>query len=202
MGKIYYIMGKSASGKDHIYEALREDPRLDLSPLILYTTRPIRSGECNGREYFFVEEKELWDLRKAGRIIEERRYDTVYGPWYYFTADVGQFHLEDQNYIGIGTLESYQKMKEYFGEDRLCPIYIETEDGIRLQRALDREKKQGEPRYAEMCRRFLADCQDFSEEKIRQAGISTRFTNNGSLEECLERIRSELGGDCLSVWRV
>ncbi len=195
MGKIYYIMGKSACGKDHIYEALKEDPSLKLSPLILYTTRPIRKGECNGREYFFVDQEELCALRKQGRIIEERRYDTVCGPWYYFTADLGQFQLDVRDYIGIGTLESYQKMKEYFGEDKICPIYIETEDGIRLQRALDREKKQEEPRYAEMCRRFLADCQDFSEEKIRQAGIGTRFSNNTSLEDCLERIRSELARD-------
>ena len=48
MGKIFYIMGKSASGKDHFYEALLRDPELALSPLILYTTRPIRSSEQNG----------------------------------------------------------------------------------------------------------------------------------------------------------
>ncbi len=42
----------------------------------------------------------------------------------------------------IGTLESYQKMKEYFGETVLIPIYIEVEDGERLCRALDRERRR------------------------------------------------------------
>ena len=45
MGKIYYLMGKSASGKDHIYENLIQETALDLKPFVLYTTRPIRSGE-------------------------------------------------------------------------------------------------------------------------------------------------------------
>lgn len=67
-------------------------------------------------------------------------YQTVHGPWYYFTADDGQVDLEKNNYLGIGTLESYLKLKEYYGEDALCPLYVEVEDGIRLERALKREK--------------------------------------------------------------
>ena len=82
MGKIYYLMGKSASGKDHIYENLIQETALDLKPFVLYTTRPIRSGEQDGREYFFVDEKRLSELREAGKIIEERMYSTVQGPWY------------------------------------------------------------------------------------------------------------------------
>lgn len=76
MGKIYYLMGKSASGKDHIYENLIQETALDLKPFVLYTTRPIRSGEQDGREYFFVDEKRLSELREAGKIIEERMYST------------------------------------------------------------------------------------------------------------------------------
>ena len=66
MGKIYYLMGKSASGKDHIYEHLLQETSFDLKPLVLYTTRPIRSGEQDGREYFFVDEARL--SRNCGRL--------------------------------------------------------------------------------------------------------------------------------------
>ena len=62
------------------------------------------------------------------------------------------------------------------------------DDGERLQRALDRERKQEEPKYEEMCRRFLADSGDFSEEKITEAGIEKRFRNS-SLEKCLEEVK-------------
>ena len=57
------------------------------------------------------------------------------------------------------------------------PIYIEVDDGERLQRALDRERSQDTPQYAEMCRRFLADSADFSEENVARAGIRKRFYN-------------------------
>ena len=187
MAKIFYIMGKSASGKDKIYSLLLEDRQLNLKKLVLYTTRPIRVGEEDGREYHFVTEDRLEDFRRNGRLIEARAYQTVHGVWTYFTADDGQIDLEKSDYLGIGTLESYRRMKAYYGEENICPIYIEVEDGERLSRALAREKKQAVPGYAELCRRFLADQEDFSQENIQAAGIRRRF-QNVVLEECVAEI--------------
>lgn len=187
MGKIFYIMGKSASGKDSIYSVLSEKEELKLQKLVLYTTRPIREGEKEGREYFFTDETKLREFEAQGKLIESRAYQTVHGVWTYFTADDGQVKEDKGNYLGIGTLESYRKMKEYYGEKVMCPVYIQVEDGERLSRALFREKQQKVPKYEEMCRRFLADQKDFSEEKISEAGISNRFENN-NLDKCVENI--------------
>ena len=187
MGKIFYIMGKSASGKDRIYSLLLGREELELKKMVLYTTRPIRAGEENGREYYFTDEEQLEKFRISGKLIESRSYDTVHGVWTYFTADDGQIRSDGADYLGIGTLESYQKMKEYYGADRVCPIYIQVEDGERLQRALLREKQQKNPKYAEMCRRFLADQEYFSEEKIDESGIAIRFEND-DLDKCVEKI--------------
>ena len=107
--------------------------------------------------------------------------------WTYFTADDGQIDLQKYDYLVIGTLESYYGMREYFGEEQLIPIYIEVEDGLRLERALCRERQQKEPKYAEMCRRFLADAEDFSEENLKRAGIVRRFENL-EMEKCLSEI--------------
>ena len=192
MGKIYYLMGKSASGKDHIYENLIQETALDLKPFVLYTTRPIRSGEQDGREYFFVDEKRLSELREAGKIIEERMYSTVQGPWYYFTVDDGQIRLDRDNAILIGTLEVYNQMKRYFGEEQVVPLYIEVEDGERLMRAMARERQQEHPGYEEVCRRFLADQKDFSEDNLKKAGITRRYQNDDKVrckEEIVEVIR-------------
>ena len=189
MGKIFYIMGKSSSGKDTIYKRLLEDPELELRNIILYTTRPMRQGEQPGREYYFVNEETFRDYEEQGKIIEARTYQTVYGPWIYFTADDGQIQMEKRNYLGIGTLESYICMKEYFGEENLCPLYIEVEDGERLKRAIHREELQTEPKYAEMCRRFLADEEDFSEENLKRAGIVRRFQNM-ELESCVNELKN------------
>ena len=189
MGKIFYIMGKSSSGKDTIYKRLLGDQELKLRNIILYTTRPMRQGEMPGREYYFVEEGTFQEFQKQGKIIEARTYQTVYGPWIYFTADDGQIELEKRNYLGIGTLESYMNMKEYYGEKNLCPLYIEVEDGERLKRAICREELQQEPKYAEMCRRFLADTEDFSEENLKRAGITKRYSNI-DLESCIKELKN------------
>ena len=189
MGKIFYIMGKSSSGKDTIYNRLRIDEGLKLSNLILYTTRPMREGEIQGREYHFVTDERFCQLEKEGKVIEARTYQTVYGPWTYFTADDGQMKDTEKSYLGIGTLESYVQLKNYYGESRICPVYIEVEDGERLKRAIAREEQQKTPKYEEMCRRFLADAQDFSEEKLQEAGITKRFCNM-ALENCIKEIKN------------
>lgn len=193
MGKIFYIMGKSASGKDRIYSLLAAHKELNLKTLVLYTTRPMRAGEVDGKNYYFTDDKKLKEFRRKGCLIEARAYHTVHGIWTYFTADDGQVNLDASDYLGIGTLESYVKMREYYGEEALCPIYIEVEDGERLARALNRERSQKTPRYEEMCRRFLADQEDFSEEKIAAAGIKKRFQNI-DLEKCVEEIAQYIKG--------
>lgn len=187
MGKIFYIMGKSAAGKDKIYSCLAVEECLALKKMVLYTTRPIREQEEEGREYFFTNEEKLQEFIENNRLIESRAYHTVHGIWTYFTADDGQVDLEKADYLGIGTLESFVKMRNYYGTENVVPIYIQVENGERLTRALEREKKQKNPKYAEMCRRFLADEEDFSEENIFNAGIEKRFENI-DLDLCVEEI--------------
>lgn len=191
MGKIVYLMGKSSSGKDTIFKELLKDGTIVSETIVPYTTRPIRAGEQNGVEYFFTDEAGFWAWQRQGRVVESRVYDTVYGLWRYFTVDDGQLQLDSTNYLMIGTLESYAAMKSYFGEKVMVPLLIEVEDGIRLQRALDRERQQESPKYGEMCRRFLADSEDFAEEKIQQSGIDRRFRNE-DFRSCMQEITTYL----------
>jgi guanylate kinase len=192
MGRIFYLMGKSSTGKDSFYKQLIEDEKLGLKKIVMYTTRPIRAQEKNGEEYFFVNDEKLARLEAEGKVIERRSYDTVHGVWHYFTVCDEQIDLEHHDYVIIGTLESYVASKKYFGEGVLVPIYIEVDDGVRLQRALDRERAQDKPKYREMCRRYIADSDDFSEEKIAEAQIRKRFEND-VFEECLKEITDYIG---------
>ena len=185
MGKLFYLMGKSASGKDTIYKKVKEEMP-ELKPIVIYTTRPIREGEREGVEYYFVDESKLQELEQAGKVIELRAYNTVHGVWKYFTVDDGQFDRED-HLIAIGTLESYVQLRKYFGDEKLIPIYVEVEDGLRLERALARERAQKVPKYEELCRRFLADAADFSVEKLNEAGITRKFFN-ADVEKCVDEI--------------
>lgn len=196
MGKIVYLLGKSSSGKDTLYKRILEQQDVEFHTVVLYTTRPIRDGETEGVEYHFTDENGFQALKKAGKVIEDRTYHTVQGLWRYFTVWEDTLSLESNNYLMIGTLESYMKTREYLGQDKLVPILIDLDDGKRLQRALDRERTQEVPQYEEMCRRFLADVKDFSEEKIAEAGIQKRFIND-NLEICYQEIMEYVRRECL-----
>lgn len=191
MGKIFCLMGKSNSGKDTIFKELMRDKDLELKPIISYTTRPIRSNETNGVEYYFINEYILDEYREKNKIIEERRYDTVNGPWHYCTIDDNQINLEVNNYLLIVTLEAYKNIKMHFGEENVFPFYIELDDGIRLERALKREREQQNSNYDELCRRFLADNNDFSSNNLKACNIE-KFYINDTLTKCVNNIKNDI----------
>ena len=192
MGVIYCIMGKSSTGKDSIYKKVLENTSGKLNTIIPYTTRPKRDGETDGVEYHFLSVEEFEQLNNSKKVIEYRCYHTIHGDWYYFTADDGQIDLSSHDYLLIMTPEGYKNLRRHFGIERVLPIYIEVESGIRLTRAVERERKQHSPKYAELCRRFLADEEDFSEDNLKDLGISKRYQNL-DLNECVREILSDLG---------
>lgn len=191
MGHIFCLMGKSASGKDSIYGKLLENKSLGLQRIVTGTTRPIREGEKNGVEYYFYTNEELAQLKKNGQVIECRSYETVHGIWNYFTVADEHLDPNQHDYLTINTLEAYLMLRDYFDryykKGLLVPIYLEVEDGIRLQRALNRELQQADPKYKELCRRFLADEEDFSREKLKRARIEPIFTNT-DMDQTVEKI--------------
>ena len=190
MKKIFVFMGKSSSGKDTLFkELLKSATELDIVPYVLYTTRPMRENEENGKDYFFTTDEDFENLISEGKMIEYRAYNTVHGVWKYGTVSDSQFNT-DKNIAIILTLEGYNSLisSDVICTENIIPIYIEVEDGERLTRALAREKQQKQPKYKELCRRFIADSEDFSEENLKTSGITVRFENN-NLEDCLNKIK-------------
>ena len=113
------------------------------------------------------------------------------GEWYYFTADDGEIRLDEGDYILINTLYGFTKIRDYYGKDKVYPIYMEISDKERMHRAVRREDKEKNPNYAELCRRFLADNEDFSEENLKRAGVSEEFRFiNDDFDECAEKIKN------------
>lgn len=191
MGRIFCLMGKSSSGKDTIFKEIKDDKDLNLRPIISYTTRPKRVNETDGVEYFFINTDELKNFEKENKVIEQRVYHTVHGDWYYCTINDNQIDLDKNNYLLITTLEAYKSLRDYFGEEKVYPLYINVEDGIRLERAMNREKTQANPNYDELCRRFLADNKDFSDDNLSSLNINKFYTNE-DLEECINNIKEDI----------
>ena len=191
MGKVFCIMGKSGSGKDTIFKEIIKDNSLNLKKIVGYTTRPKRVEENDGVEYNFIDDDMINKFIQKNKVIELRKYDTVNGIWYYGTMDDGQINLQTNSYIVISTLESYSSFKKYFGSNNVIPLYIDVDDGIRLQRILNREMSEDSPNYKEICRRFIADSEDFSNKNLKLIGIEKIYSNN-NLVECIADVKNNI----------
>ena len=191
MGKVFCIMGKSGSGKDTIFKEIIKDNSLNFKKIVGYTTRPKRVEENDGVEYNFIDDDMINKFIQKNKVIELRKYDTVNGIWYYGTMDDGQINLQTNSYIVISTLESYSSFKKYFGSNNVIPLYIDVDDGIRLQRILNREMSEDSPNYKEICRRFIADSEDFSNKNLKLNGIEKIYSNN-NLVECIADVKNNI----------
>lgn len=186
MAKIYCLVGESSSGKDTVFRRLL-DKNKNLTPIITYTTRPIRPKEKNGKEYYFVDKKVFSKLKNNNKIIESRIYKTIHGNWIYFMANDGQIDINsNKKYLLINTLEGASKLKELYHDD-LVIIHIWVEDSVRILRAFAREMN-GKNDYVEMCRRFVTDNKDFSPENFMKLGLNENRVENENIVECVDNI--------------
>lgn len=190
MGKIFCLMGKSSTGKDTIGKHLLKT--MDLKNIVLYTTRPIREGELEGREYYFVNNDEFKELETSGKVIEKRVYNTIHGDWTYATVD-SNIDLENNNYLVLNTLIGYEKLVNYYGKDTVIPLYIWVDLNTRIDRAFTREEQEKNPKYREICRRFIKDEEDFKEENLTRLEIleDNRFEND-NLDRCIYQIEKKI----------
>jgi guanylate kinase len=68
-GSLFMVVAPSGAGKSTLVNALlAQDPSIKLS--ISYTTRPPRSGDQNGREYYFISVDEFLARRQRGEFLE------------------------------------------------------------------------------------------------------------------------------------
>ena len=180
--RIFCLVGKSCSGKDTLYARILER-HPELLPVIPHTTRPRRTGEVEGQHYCFVTEEQLRQYEARGQVIEKREYHTAQGLWTYFTL---RFPL-DRDRLLITTLEGARALMDAYGSQAVCIVYLHVDDRTRLLRCINREEGQERPDYAEVCRRFLADQSDFSEERLAQFPNLYFIDTGAGVEDCLRQ---------------
>jgi guanylate kinase len=151
--KILALFGKSASGKDSVQKWIVSNYPQLTNKIVSCTTRPPRSGEQDGVDYFFLSDEEFAKKVLDGSMLEA----TSFREWFYGTA-LDQLDPDKIN-IGVFNITGVECILE---DPRLdvVPVWIYASDKARLRRSLDREDN---PDCKEICRRFLADEKDFDE---------------------------------------
>lgn len=178
---ITLYIGKSAVGKDTLLKKQIED---GVSPIISFTTRPMREGEVNGVDYNFVSTEEFNRLFENGDIAEKRSCDTLVDgkpdTWYYGSPRL----TLDRLWVGVVTVDGAMSYIDLYGKDEVNVIYVTADYEVRHERAM----KRGSFNEQEWNRRVIADEKDFSEENIealeRKLGKPVeRLDNNEDFEK-------------------
>jgi guanylate kinase len=154
--KIIAIMGRSASGKSTLLSKIMNTGIGKFNRIVEYTTRPKRANTFD-EEYIFISEKEYQEKETNGDIFAP----AIFNDWHY-GFDKQTLSAEKYN-IGIFSPAAIAKLYELKSEFDIFVIITEASDKTILTRSLYREAS---PNCIEVCRRFLADYNDFMTEKM------------------------------------
>ena len=172
-------MGKSASGKDTILNKLKNE---GFVPLVSTTTRPMREGEIDGKDYNFISAEEFKKKIKNNDFIEYRSYDTLVNNiaevWYYGLSK--QEINPSRDYVTILDVDGTKSLLDYYGERNCFIVSVEADDKLREQRAMSR----GSFDRSEWDRRFKDDASKFNNDEISKIA-NFRIYNEGKLENAL-----------------
>lgn len=183
---ILVLIGKCAAGKDTIASQLLME---GFKPLISHTSRPMRDGEAEGREYYFVSKEEFKQLIKDDKMLEYREYHTtvagVPDTWFY---GLSKMELDPEtDYVTVVDTYGADKILKYYGKDMVKVIEIRTNDWIRKNRAIIR----GSFDITEWNRRFLDDEERFSP-KMTAPLIDSTVCNDGTIKDTMKQIHAVL----------
>jgi guanylate kinase len=195
MYKIVTLSGKAGAGKDRmmqeVLKVLREEsPEFTINEIVSCTTRPMREGEVNGRNYYFLTHEEFAERLADGTMVEA----TIFNDWCYGSClehmnedgiNIGVYNPE-----GVAILQSIPDIMVY-------SIFVDAPDKVRLLRQLNREEN---PDVKEIIRRFSADEADFSPDNLIDINFQYTVDNGGKYG--LYQLSHELAGVIQRIdWR-
>lgn len=146
------LAGYSATGKDTYQNKLLErNP--ELKRALSATTRPIRPGETDGKEYVFVDYDGYKWYSEDNQVLSERIYYTIQNGedavWHYGLLKQ-DFHNE--NWITILDHEGAERVRNIIGSEDVKIIYLTCSDA-----ELKRRSKMRLDEAAEFDRRLADD---------------------------------------------
>ena len=185
--KIFALLGYMSVGKDTILKQVLKDMD-DVKPIISTTTRPMRKGETEGIEYYFIDDVEFF--RRGTDFVEQRIYHTKVkengvekdATWRY---GIERAELEKDDYlIVIVDSVGYKELKNYVGNGKIVPIFISAPQEELKARALARGDLE-----AEIDRRLKDDYERFMDFRVRTVYHEVK-NGEGRLEEAIKEVEN------------
>lgn len=160
MKKIIVLLGASATGKDTIAKHICKKYNIPIA--VSYTTRPMRSNETQGVEYYFVSDDEIHEKFKNGEVIEHTSYYIQSEDVSYTYANVTSEFEKGDYILTILNPHGLYQFKQSLYKDNLVSIMLNCDDRVRLIRSLDRDENVN---VYEVLDRFRRDELDFIERR-------------------------------------
>lgn len=149
------LVGKSCSGKDSVAKILCS---MGYSRVATCTTRPMRMGEVDGIDYYFITQSEFMNMIEKGDFAEYREYETEKGLWLYGSR-INDYKYATEKVI-ILTPEGLVNIRKKYPNLPIIAIYLAVPNKELKRRMMSRANISGED-IKEVKRRYKADKKDF-----------------------------------------
>ena len=179
MKKVIALIGEAGSGKDAILNRFTMSDKYH--GLISHTTRPRRYGECDGINYFYIDDQRFLKLKSEGFFLETSEFNG----WHYGTG-LGSL-VDDKINVGVFNPEGIRSLLKH-PEVEVRVVYVRASAKTRLIRQLNREQ---DPNIEEILRRFKADEADFKDLEFNYTEYVNESYND--LERAVEYLSGGLG---------
>lgn len=170
------ILGKTCSGKTTIVDELVKN--YGFKKITTYTTRPMREGEINHKDYHFINNKEFMDKIREDFFAEWKTYATKQGIWHYGVSLQDIINSDDKSIIII-TPEGFRDLRERFNFNCFS-LYIDCDENTLKDRLIGRGDNPDEA-----ARRLKADNVDF---KHVEKDVDITISNNGHINNVVRNI--------------
>lgn len=154
-------MGKAGSGKDCVINELK---KVGFKQIVVYTSRPRRKGEREGREYHYISEEEFKNKMDNDFFVETKSYNVNGKTWWYgspLNEIVDSIH-DNKNHVIIltpkGVIDIINFLNKHSLNNGVNVVYLYANRKTILKRLSERKDTEDSVK-----RRMDSDDLDFKE---------------------------------------
>jgi len=180
-GKLIILSAPSGTGKTVVTDKLLADTQ-DIVRSVSVTTRPLRTGEKNGEDYFFTDETRFRSLIDKEKLLE---WAMVHGYYYGTPLDYIESETADgRDVILVIDVQGAEQLRDNGTQAHF--IFLKPPSMEELRRRL---KKRATEDTDEMAGRLLR-----AREELKSAELYDYIVVNDDLDETVEEIKNILEG--------